>query len=117
MIDHVTAALRAQRLNFTTEAELQQGIAAALKVAGVIFEREVKLSSTDRIDFLLAYGLGIEVKVDGSISALLRQLHRYAQRPEIARLLVVSSLFRLNNLPAEINGKPVAIHIVSRAFA
>ena len=102
--------------NFSDEDEFQVGISKALRIAGLEFRREVILSKRDRIDFLLDDGIGIEVKIDGSISALTRQLFRYAELPAINGLLVAVSLNRLANLPTEINGKPVQCLRIMRAF-
>jgi hypothetical protein len=113
----VSAALMRTRFRFTNEQELQQGIATVLEQDPLIFEREVRLAPKDRIDFLVG-GLGIEVKVDGTLSALTRQVYRYAQHEQIGALLVVSSLHRLaRDLPPSINGKTISVHVVSRAFA
>jgi hypothetical protein len=111
-----SAAIGAFGYSFSTEEELQAGLAKALDTSGISFRREVILSKRDRIDFMLDGGVGIEVKIDGSISALTRQLFRYADLPEINGLLVVVSANRLANLPTEINGKPVHRIRIMRAF-
>lgn len=51
--------------------------------------------------------IAIEVKVDGSLAALTRQLHRYAQHDEVAALVAVSPRARHTAIPREISGKPV----------
>lgn len=112
----VVQALKSVNFRFTSEAELQQGIARVLTEQALAFEREVKLAKADRIDFLIG-AVGIEVKVDGSISALTRQLFRYAQHERVGALIVVSSLRRLANLPYVINNKAISTVLVSRAFA
>ena len=104
----ITALLRKFRFAFTSESELQAGIAQALDRAGVAYRREHRLAAADRIDFMLAEGLGLEVKIDGATNALIRQVHRYAQHEEIRGLIVVVSRTRLAQLPEQINGKPVA---------
>ena len=111
-----SAAIAAFGYNFSTEEEFQTGLAKALASGGVEFRREVILSKRDRIDFMIEDGVGIEVKIDGSISALTRQIFRYAELPEINGLLVVVSANRLANLPTEINGKPVHSVRIMRAF-
>ena len=111
-----SAAIAAFGYNFSTEEEFQTGLAKALASGGVEFRREVILSKRDRIDFMLDGGVGIEVKIDGSISALTRQIFRYAELPEINGLLVVVSANRLANLPTEINGKPIQSVRIMRAF-
>jgi hypothetical protein len=73
-MDKTRAAIAAFGYCFGTEEELQIGLAKALEAGSVSFRREVALSKRDRIDFMLDDGIGIEVKIDGSISALTRQL-------------------------------------------
>jgi len=113
----IERALAAYRFAFSTEEDLQVGVAVALADAGLQFRREVVLSPKDRIDFLLSDATGLEIKLDGSISALTRQLHRYARFNEIAALAVVVTRTRLLNLPLEIAGKPLHRVLVMRAFA
>lgn len=101
------AMLRGYRFAFTNEDELQTAIAQVLSDRGVSFEREHRLSGADRIDFLIAGGLGIEVKIDGATNALLRQVNRYVQHDAIKALVVVVSRTRLAGLPTELGGKPI----------
>ena len=103
----VLEAIRAHAYAFADEAELQDGLAAVLAPLGAA--RELRCGPADRIDFLLPGGIGIEVKIDGSLSALTRQVHRYAQRDEIAALIVVTNRHRLAQLPETMNGKPVRV--------
>jgi hypothetical protein len=113
----IERAIVTRRFAFSSEEDLQAGIAVALTEEGLPFQREVVLSPHDRIDFLCPDGLGIEVKVGWSISALTRQLHRYAQLEAIAALVVVVTQTRLLNLPLEISGKRLHRILVMRAFA
>ena len=106
MLLSVLDILRTHRFRFTREAELQEAIFALLTAANIDFARECILTPTDRIDFLVG-GLGIEVKIDGSLAALTRQAHRYTALPSIESLLVVTSRFRLTDLPPTLNGKRV----------
>lgn len=98
------------RFRFGTEVELQDGIEHVLETAEIPHERELRLSSGERIDFMLAGRIGLEVKVDGGISALTRQLHRYAQVEAIEEILVVTSRARHANVPTEMAGTPVRIY-------
>jgi hypothetical protein len=111
----VARILEGVRFRFSTEEELQLGVAAAL--AEYIPEREVILGPKDRVDFLL-WGVGIEIKIKGGISALTRQLMRYAQHERVRSLVVVTSReqYRLQ-LPATMNGKPLRVVSLRGAFA
>lgn len=111
--EEICAALRGVQFHFCDERELQDGIAQRLAASGIAFLREVILSPGDRIDFLVDR-IGIEVKVDGSISQVLRQLWRYAQRPEISSLILVTSRAKHGPTPPAMNGKPVfCVHLLS----
>lgn len=103
----VLGVLRATRFRFTTEADLQAGLAAAFARAGLAFEREARLGPKDRIDFLLAGGVGVEVKLDPNLAAVTRQLHRYAQHEAVGALVLVTSRLRLTNVPDMMHGKPL----------
>lgn len=91
-----------------TEEDLQCAIASALISSSVPFEREAKLSPTDRIDFLVGE-VGIEVKIKGSPTEVARQLNRYVQSEKIQSLLLVTSKATHRALPSELNGKPIKI--------
>jgi len=108
--EQIAAILRSHAFHWTIEIELQDAIATALTAAGVPFLREHKLAPGDRIDFL-AGTVGLEVKIGGSLANLTRQLHRYAQSPRIAELVVVLGRRRLEGLPSMLCEKP--LHVVS----
>lgn len=109
--DDVLRLLRSHRYQAGNERDLQE---ALLEVLSTIpgCERERIISPQDRLDFLLPGGIGVEVKIEGSLSALTRQLHRYAQRPEISALIVVTTQRRLARVPPRISGKHVHVVMV-----
>jgi len=108
--------LAGYRFTFTTEVELQDGIASALCDNHVECEREARLDAHDRIDFLIGT-VGVEVKVGGATTALIRQLHRYAKHHGITELLVVTSRPRLRNIPAWLNDKRIEILALTPGIA
>src|SRR3546814_6365592 len=55
----------ARRFTLSDETLLQQEIAAELILAGVPFDREVRLSAKERVDFMLPGGVAVEVKIKG----------------------------------------------------
>src|SRR5258708_35581089 len=69
--------LATHRFSYATEDDLQRGLAAALAGAGFDVEREVRLDNRSRIDLLVGR-VGVEVKVAGAATSVLRQLRRYA---------------------------------------
>ncbi len=99
--------LRAIAFTGVDEYALQRSIGAALAVSQMEFEPEARLSSTDRIDFLVG-DVGIEVKVDGSPSAVLRQCFRYLAHARVRALVVVSAKASLvRSLPPRVEIKGV----------
>ena len=106
----VLGILRAHRFSFTCEIELQDGIASLLEALPG-YAREVRLSAYDRPDFMVGT-TAIEVKVDGSLAALLRQLYRYARHEAVQEIIVVTSRRKLAALPASLGAKPVTAVVV-----
>lgn len=99
--------IESHRFIFANESELQAAIAQVLTDAGLEFSREVSLSRNDRIDFLVG-DIGIEVKVEGGLAEVTRQLHRYFQFEQIGSVLLITTRMRhAMNLPASINDKPL----------
>ena len=91
---------------FTSEDELHGGIEAVLHQAGFPVEHEVRLAC-GRLDFRVGR-IAIEVKINGGVSPLLRQLHRYATACDLDALLVITTRRRLlAGLPSHMNGKPI----------
>lgn len=97
-------------LHFGTEAQLQADVATALNGTGCLREHPL---GTGRIDFLLD-GIGIECKVDGSPSSVLRQLIRYADFEEVRGLLLVTSRATHRFSEQELRGKPFRVVWVGR---
>jgi hypothetical protein len=110
----VSAILRSARFNFTTEDELQRGIERLLGAEGFAaprdFVREHKLDARSRLDFYFpAPRIGIEVKINGSTSAIARQVHRYLHHPDVSALILLSRRSNVESLPDTINEKPLRI--------
>lgn len=102
----ITLALRSVRFHHQNEAELQLAFASLLDGLGLAYTRELALSHQDRIDFRLKdCGLGIELKVKGSVDAVAVQLSRYAAHDEIAALLLFTTRAQHLGLPSTIGGK------------
>jgi len=104
--------LRGYRFRYDNEARLQQAIERVLQEHGYAFVREKRLSRRDRLDFDVE-GVAIEVKVDESLTVVLRQLFRYAQQDAVQALVLVTTRSSHTRVPDTICGKPVRIvHIV-----
>lgn len=116
MIARIANALASSRFTFSAERGLQDGIASVLGAAGVPFERERPLSPADVPDFTCG-ATAVEVKIKGSLAAVTRQLHRYAQHPEVEEILLVTTKAAHTRVARLINGKRVHVHfIVTGAF-
>lgn len=99
--------LLSHTLRFGTELQLQNDVEEILTAAGIAFIREHRLAG-DRIDFL-AGRVGIECKVGGGPSAVPEQLLRYALRPELDALILVTSKHTHRFRFQELNGKPFRV--------
>jgi len=92
------------------EAGLSAIVRARLESAGFEFRAEVALDGDkrNRIDFVVD-GVGLELKIDGSPAAVLRQLDRYSAAAELsAVVLITTRRAHLRGLPNELRAKPVA---------
>lgn len=96
------------RFCFSTERELQDGLA---QVLGDDWKREHSISQEDRLDFFHEKaGVAIEAKIDHGLTPLTRQVHRYLGHDEIKGILVVTTKVSLSNMPDEMRGgKPVYV--------
>lgn len=72
-----------------SEREMQMAIAKLLVENGIQFRPEARLSSRDRIDFLVGR-VGIEVKHAGSYQQVASQLLRYAESDSVDAVLLVT---------------------------
>jgi hypothetical protein len=118
------------QLCHTSEVLLQRAIEEVLTRNIGAVEREVRLSTADRPDFMVwlrteccgqtrcirgafckpgggERGIAIEVKVDGSQSEVMRQLHRYAQHDKVIEILLVTTEPKHRGIPEQFNGKPI----------
>lgn len=101
----LAAHLRRGRFRQGDEYLLHADLAAHMERAGIKFEREVRLSPGNRIDFLCEGGIGIECKARARKREVFRQLERYAEEPTITALFLVTATAM--GLPAAANGKPL----------
>jgi hypothetical protein len=88
-----------------TEADLQLSIAEALLLARIAFEREVRISTKDRLDFLCGR-VAIEAKTRINRSELIRQINRYAKHDGLDAIIVASTR-TVDCLPNSMGGKPI----------
>src|SRR5262245_28911438 len=107
--ESLAALIRGYRFIVGNESAFQDGFLRMLEENQIKHLREHDLGrSFGRIDFYLPdHGIGIELKVKGSRTEVLRQLHRYSLCPEVQALILVTGWTRLAPTAAKLNGKPL----------
>ncbi len=107
---YLVTLIERNELDASSEPRLRDAIARVLRDSHVRYEREAWITDDDRIDFLVQYHgeqVGIEVKIRGSRSAVVRQLMRYAGSHVVDSLVLATSRTQLTQLPDTMRGKPV----------
>jgi hypothetical protein len=119
----IVDVLNRYRLPLSDEKALQSAIADMLALEKVPFQREVRLSEKDIVDFMVGEGallqpLGqacaIEVKIGGARRAIFRQVERYCAHPQVSEIVLATNMPMA--LPWEINGKRTAIAHLGRGW-
>jgi hypothetical protein len=114
LMTQVTDALGSVRFTCRDEAELQSAVAAVLDVARLPYQREVRLSARDRVDFMVGGELALELKVNTNQKSVLAQVLRYASHEQVRALVIGSTTHRALGIPTEAYGKPVrVVHLVT----
>ncbi len=112
----LSALIHKTAFRYDDEDALQVGLAVLFAANEIPFEREVRLSPGNRIDFLIG-DIGVEVKVDSSTPVVLRQLKRYALEERISSLVLVTSRSSHKGIPESVNGKPLyVVHLLNSIF-
>lgn len=109
----VTTVIEASRYSWRTEAELQRDILASLEATGLRVDREVIVGPGERIDFLVEGCVGVEVKTQGSVPAVTRQLQRYAHCGPIVELVLATTRPQHRGVPAEVAGMKVRVAVMT----
>jgi hypothetical protein len=95
--------LRSTTIDLSNEKRAQADVEKVLTLSGIPFQREVRLSSEDVVDFFVE-GVALELKLKGAKKKeVYRQLCRYAKHPSVTVLVLASNLSM--GLPAVIEGK------------
>lgn len=108
--------LRRCRFDLSSEKRLQAEMEEALRVHGVRFEREKRLSAMDIPDFLVEGGIVVECKMRAKAKkmAVYLQMRRYASYPEVACMVLATNMSM--GLPEQIEGKDVYIASLSSGW-
>lgn len=111
----------ARRPSFASERELQLQIGPVIRAvvvgpddSGPIVTAEHRLDARSRLDFyvrepLADAGIGVEIKIKGSLTEVTRQLFRYAEHPAIHGLVLVTTKYTHRDVPEVLLGKPVRV--------
>lgn len=96
------------QFHFAHEKDLQDGIETVLRKNGVDFVREFRLSAMDRPDFYIPSSRTVlEIKLDGTLGALLRQISRYALDEKVIGIIVVGTPPWMGKIPDRLCEKRV----------
>lgn len=103
----VAGFLRQARYRMGAEALLHDDVERHLKAGAIPYEREHRLGPGERLDFLIANRVAVELKIRAQRKAIYRQLERYAQHDIVYGLVLVTA--SALGMPKEINRKPVYV--------
>ncbi len=112
--ERIVQAISKWTYDLSDEIRAQDQIEGALKSDGINFDREVRLSGEDRIDFLCESGVGIEVKLKGQARAIFRQIQRYAASSRVQQIMLVTN--RTMGMPKTVCGKRVVVMSLGRTL-
>lgn len=89
------------------EKKLGDVVASALTALGLAFEREVRITPQDRLDFLLTdTGVAIELKKKTAGMDTFRQVGRYLEQQGVNGCIIIA--MRVNQITPVLNGKPIS---------
>lgn len=112
LLARIEQALVQHRFRWTRETDLHAGIAEVFRSCGLSFEQEKRLTEGERTDFWLS-PVAIEVKVDGGLSAVTRQVMRYADVETVEAVILVTTKMQHRRMPATMRGKPLKVVYLS----
>lgn len=101
------------RFPLSNEKLLQAAIQEEFDAHGVEHSREHRLSAADIPDFLIGR-IVVEVKIKGSKRDIYAQVKRYADHDVVDELILATNV--PTGMPTEINGKPVHVFNLARAW-
>jgi hypothetical protein len=117
--ERVAGCLGGYAFCFASEEDLSRGVELVMIETGCVFAKELILAKDARIDFLTEgkfAGVGVELKVAGSATAVIRQLARYAEFDAVCGLVLVTTRSSHRSIPPSLGGKPVRVVYVGGVF-
>lgn len=111
-LDEIEAVVRRASFRWSSESDIHRGLEQWLEQQQQdvpSFRSEVSLSKRDRVDVLLDDGTAIEIKIAGTKTEVLRQLHRYAEHVEVTGLLLLTTKMAHTSMPKDVLGKRLVV--------
>lgn len=102
-----------RQFSLVNEKRLQGQIEDELTALGVPFERELDLGGGDVIDFMFG-DVGMEVKIKGRRRTIYEQCVRYCKHDRVRELVLATNASM--GMPAIVEGKPVSVIYIGRAW-
>lgn len=110
IIYNIFSTMNLYKFNLSDEKILQEQIFSVLKGKVNNLKKEYRLNEKDIVDFYVD-GIGIEIKIKGTVKNIYRQLERYSLSDKIHSLILVSSKYM--GLPETINNKNIYFYNLS----
>lgn len=111
----VIEIIRRARVNLSDEKQTQIDIAEVLTANHIPYQREVRLTKKDIVDFMVGdVAVEVKLKTGASKADVYRQLVRYAESKQVGALVLATNLSM--GLPETINEKPVYFISLGRAW-
>lgn len=103
----VARLIRSGRYRLGHEALLQVDVEDLLRSNRVPYAREHVLGPGERVDFLVAGYIAVELKIKAQRRLIYRQMQRYALHDRVTSLILVTAA--AIGMPPAIEGKPVFV--------
>jgi hypothetical protein len=109
----IIAFIERRRWPISDEKALQAAMAEQFAAVGITARREVRLSDSDIVDFMID-NVAIEIKIKGQRREHYRQCERYCLHADVHALVLATA--KMMGLPATINSKPVFTASLTRGW-
>lgn len=114
-LEKFIALMRRTPFVMKDEKSVQAAIAVILDSHGIEYKREVKLSETDIVDFMLPGGVAVEVKLNKAQKReIYRQCKRYCEHEQVKVIVLMTAT--IMGFPPEIEGKPAYYVSLGRSW-
>ncbi len=111
-LDSIVSVIKQCSFRWSSEADIHKGILQWLERQQQhvpSFRSEVVLTKRDRLDVLLDDGTAIEIKVAGTKTEVLRQLHRYAEHEVVTGLILLTTRMAHLSMPPTVLRKRLVV--------